>query len=61
MQELILNNPKGLNCISIEMQMSFVKQFRSWHEDPIMIPRVQLMYGSGDKAFCAGGDIKYAT
>jgi enoyl-CoA hydratase/carnithine racemase len=32
-------------------------QLREWQRNPVDAPRVMLMSGAGDKAFCAGGDI----
>lgn len=32
-------------------------QLKQWHKDPATSPRVMLMSGAGEKAFCAGGDI----
>ena len=36
-------------------------KFKEWKENPSSVPKVKLMYGAGEKAFCAGGDIKYAN
>jgi enoyl-CoA hydratase/carnithine racemase len=29
-----------------------------WHSHPLEAPRVAVISGTGEKAFCAGGDIK---
>lgn len=33
-------------------------KLKEWHSDPSKAPRVALISGVGEKAFCAGGDIK---
>lgn len=50
-----LNAPKALNALSLEMIEQLLPKFRSWADDQ-RIAAVWLE-GSGDKAFCAGGDI----
>lgn len=50
-----LNLPKALNALSLEMVELLLAQFQNWAEDS-NIAAVWLE-GTGDKAFCAGGDI----
>lgn len=53
---LTLNNPKALNSINLNMVQLIKKQLKQWenNEDILLI----IMEGEGDRAFCAGGDIK---
>eukprot|EP00347_Sterkiella_histriomuscorum_P021153 403335052 len=59
--ETVFNRPKQMNAIDIDVQLRMLSMQKFWHENPDQIPRYMLMYGAGDKAFCAGGDIKYAN
>lgn len=53
---LKLNNPRALNSINLNMVQLIHKELKRWETDD----RVQLiiMEGEGERAFCAGGDIK---
>ncbi|MGV3620033.1 MAG: enoyl-CoA hydratase/isomerase family protein, partial [Archangium sp.] len=51
-----LNSPSSLNALSLEMVRLLSKQLRAWAEDPQICG--VLLEGEGDKAFCAGGDIR---
>ena len=33
------------------------RKLKQWHQAPEQAPRVALISGTGEKAFCAGGDI----
>ena len=33
------------------------RKLKHWNHDPSQAPRVALISGTGEKAFCAGGDI----
>jgi enoyl-CoA hydratase/carnithine racemase len=51
--KVTLNNPKMLNCVNIEMVHELMAQL------PILDKtKAFWMEGAGEKAFCAGGDIK---
>ena len=52
---IILNKPKALNALDIEMADLFLDKLNKWEKDD-NIKRV-LLKGNG-KAFCAGGDVK---
>ena len=54
--EIKLNTPKTLNALNQEMIFSAKDQVESWKQNP----KVSLLFlhGAGEKAFCAGGDIK---
>lgn len=51
-----LNAPKSLNALSLDMVRLLDPQLRRWAEDPRVA--CVILYGSGEKAFCAGGDIR---
>ena len=53
--QFTLNRPKSLNALNMEQVVLMEKQLRSIVDDP-KHPGIVLM-GSGDRAFCAGGDV----
>ena len=53
---LTLNRPAGLNAISLDMVRSLRQQLDVWHNDPAI--RLVVLRANGEKAFCAGGDIR---
>ncbi|TKA92195.1 enoyl-CoA hydratase/isomerase family protein [Halopseudomonas bauzanensis] len=53
---LTLNRPAGLNALSLEMVRSLRQQLDAWHNDPAV--RLVVLRANGEKAFCAGGDIR---
>ncbi|WP_352337637.1 enoyl-CoA hydratase/isomerase family protein [Psychrobacter sp. 16-MNA-CIBAN-0192] len=53
---MTLNVPKSLNALSVEMCKLLSQQLAKWQEDNNVV--AILLKGSGDKAFCAGGDIR---
>lgn len=53
---LTLNRPAGLNAITLEMVRSLTTQLQAWADDPQVYAVV--LRGAGEKAFCAGGDIR---
>lgn len=55
--EFVLNSPKTLNAVDIEMCNMMADKLKQWHQAPESAPRVALMSGAGGKSFCAGGDI----
>lgn len=52
-----MNSPKTLNSLDAEMCHKMLGMLKNWHKEPSQAPRVLLMTGTGEKAFCAGGDI----
>ena len=52
---ILLNRPKALNALNLEMVELFLDKLKKWKFDSL-IKRVLLM-GEG-QALCAGGDIK---
>lgn len=51
-----LNRPKALNALSFDMVRALARQLTAWESDPGIAHVV--VTGAGDKAFCAGGDIR---
>ena len=51
-----LNSEKSLNALSLDMVKSLLPQLLAWQEDPSIA--VVVLEGKGEKAFCAGGDIR---
>ena len=53
---IILNRPKALNALTLTMVRLIADALEAWRGDPL-VTRV-VIGGSGEKAFCAGGDIR---
>jgi enoyl-CoA hydratase/carnithine racemase len=53
---ITLNRPKALNALSYPMIQLMDKALREWEKDPEVL--AVLVRGEGEKAFCAGGDIR---
>lgn len=53
---LTLNRPAGLNAITLDMVRHLQRHLDAWAEDSTV--HAVVLRGAGDKAFCAGGDIR---
>lgn len=53
---MTLNTPKSLNALSVDMCQLLSAQLEQWQADDQVVALV--LKGAGDKAFCAGGDIR---
>jgi enoyl-CoA hydratase/carnithine racemase len=53
---MTLNTPKSLNALSVDMCKLLAQQLDVWANDAQIVALV--LRGAGDKAFCAGGDIR---
>lgn len=51
-----LNVPKSLNSLTTEMVELMLEKFNQWAEDDSIV--CLFIDGSGEKAFCAGGDVQ---
>ena len=51
-----LNRPQALNALTLAMVRSLDVRLRAWAGDPEV--RCVAIQGTGDRAFCAGGDIR---
>lgn len=54
---LTLNRPQALNALSLEMIRAMTQALQAWADAPEVVAVV--VAGTGGKAFCAGGDIRY--
>lgn len=54
--KITLNRPQALNAINLNMAMALVKQLKLWEKNPQI--KAVIIIGAGDKAFCAGGDVR---
>jgi len=50
-----LNRPAALNALNLDMIQLLMAQLVAWQKDPDI--SVVILDGSGEKAFCAGGDV----
>lgn len=53
---LTLNRPAGLNAVTLEMVRLLHQQLSAWAADPQI--HAVVLRANGEKAFCAGGDIR---
>ncbi|MFN0071188.1 MAG: enoyl-CoA hydratase/isomerase family protein [Chloroflexota bacterium] len=53
---ITLNRPESLNAINLEMHEALVDAWATFRTDPEL--RVAVLQGAGEKAFCAGADLK---
>jgi enoyl-CoA hydratase len=56
---ITLNRPKALNALNLAMVREIRRALDAWAQDP-SVTRV-VVQGAGEKAFCAGGDIRQLT
>src|SRR3954465_343811 len=56
---ITLNRPQAMNSINDEMRTQLVAALRAADTDPAV--RVIVIKGAGERAFCAGADIKGFT
>ncbi|HTW69000.1 MAG TPA: enoyl-CoA hydratase/isomerase family protein [Acetobacteraceae bacterium] len=52
---ILLNRPKALNALDLDMIRVLTRALAAWQDDPHV--HVVVIEGAGDRAFCAGGDI----
>lgn len=53
---ITLNAPKTLNSLTLEMVETITTQLTAWQADKDIA--LVIIKGTGDKAFCAGGDVQ---
>ena len=53
---ITLNRPETLNALSFGMLDGLTALLDQWQDDPRV--RTLVLRGAGDKAFCAGGDVR---
>lgn len=54
---ITLNRPNALNALNWEMCKAIQKKLHEWEEDPQT--KAVVIKGAGEKAFCAGGDVRH--
>lgn len=54
---LVLDRPKALNSLSLDMIRSLTAHLLAWRSDTQV--KAVIIRSSSDKAFCAGGDIRF--
>lgn len=52
---VLLNRPKALNSLNLNMISTMLSTLQSWNTDPDI--DIIIAKGAGGKAFCAGGDV----
>lgn len=53
---ITLNRPKALNALTLEMMKALDSRLDDWASDPAV--QAVVIQGAGERAFCAGGDIR---
>ena len=53
---ITLNRPKALNALTLAMIRAMMPQLQAWADDPAI--KAVVVEGAGDRAFCAGGDVR---
>jgi enoyl-CoA hydratase/carnithine racemase len=53
---VLLNRPKALNALDLPMIRACARALDLWRNDPAV--HAVVIEGAGDRAFCAGGDIR---
>src|SRR5579863_268609 len=51
-----LNRPQALNAFTLGMYRRFAPVLRAWEDEPVI--HAVLVRGAGERAFCAGGDVR---
>ncbi|WP_459940655.1 enoyl-CoA hydratase/isomerase family protein [Deferrisoma palaeochoriense] len=52
----VLDRPESLNALTLPMVRALARALRAWRADPAVV--LAVVEGSGDRAFCAGGDVR---
>ena len=53
---VLLNRPGALNALSLTLIEAFDARLKAWAEDPAV--KAVVVRGAGNRAFCAGGDVR---
>src|ERR1700720_3181349 len=53
---ITLNRPKALNTLTLSMYRTLDPELVAWGSDPSV--HAVLIRGAGERAFCAGGDVR---
>ncbi len=52
---IVLNRPRALNALNLDMVRAMTKVLNEWRDDPHV--HAVVISGTGERAFCAGGDV----
>ncbi len=55
---ITLNRPRALNALDLEMLQALAAALEAWRDDPEV--HAVVIEGAGERAFCAGGDVRAA-
>ena len=55
-RRILLNRPRVLNTLTLDMVRTFTRALHDFRDDPHV--HAVVIEGAGDRAFCAGGDIR---
>ncbi|MDE2582905.1 MAG: enoyl-CoA hydratase/isomerase family protein [Rhodospirillales bacterium] len=53
---VLINRPKALNALDLPMIRAIAAALEAWRDDPQV--HLVMIEGAGERAFCAGGDIR---
>lgn len=53
---ILLNRPQALNAIDLSMIRTCMRALHNWRDDPHI--HAVVIEGAGERAFCAGGDVR---
>jgi enoyl-CoA hydratase len=53
---IVLNRPQALNALDLAMIRACAQLLEGWRDEPQV--HAVVIEGAGDRAFCAGGDIR---
>ena len=53
---ILMNRPRALNALDLDMIQGSLAILKQWAEDPHV--HAVVIEGAGDRAFCAGGDVR---
>ena len=53
---IVLNRPKALNALDLPMVRACTRALDAWRDEPYV--HVVVIEGTGERAFCAGGDVR---
>jgi enoyl-CoA hydratase len=53
---IVLNRPQALNALDLAMIRACAQALAGWRDEPLV--HAVVIEGAGDRAFCAGGDIR---
>lgn len=53
---ILMNRPRALNALDLDMIQGSLRVLKEWANDPLV--HAVTIEGAGDRAFCAGGDVR---